>query len=901
MAPDDYGQTCEDLYRQICQKLEGGPKEHLRFAPRGTSSTVLQDDQLRRFMRSLNLNDPPLTEAQFADRVNERELHDFLATLILGCCSAKAAQAFVTKLAAAPDFDEAIGRLPASEDQLEELFGKTVDVLKFHGNQAYFCTVVLRKGDEVCVEDDGFQRLPYLENHSLRKGSFGEVFKVVIAPGHFHNAHSDDGFYFNTGPLELARKDYILDKEALAKSEFQAMKIMQRGRCDNIVECWGCLRIESTYSLFMPLAICDLSDYIKVTHKAKPQTREAKADIIRCAAGLAAGLHFLHEELMTPELEQLVCYHMDLKPNNVLVYQDKENLQKKVWKLSDFGLSRVKIRPNIDRNFDSLFVQRDQVRDPSASATLNKRGEGTYLAPESKSDGRSMRASSDVWSLGCIMSIIFTYLEEGSEGVDRYSTQRAEYPNADDLDRFFLPRTTWAKSKVHPLVKSWHTELIDKATKRDPKEGQAVAFVLRNLESKVLKLDCKSRWPSSKVNKMLVEAYQKYRGLGGEGSASADHKPPSRASMLRRVESSPGAGVCVRQVAPSDDFKGSVISPDAALVVYWTDTKIVLYMSKSLEQMSGPLMPSDEFILPKLGCLWKSVCLSKKRLIACTTGSNDWYLFDFYGPTAVEGKLKPPEQKVLQVPEVHRLAISPDGSKLVCVAQNEEGGRKLGSLFYAAVSDLFRAGKDREPEANRGWKRMGLEWPAADVVHLSVSDANDVHLVVRPQRTTGKREHKIPMMHVSLRKLTADTLSIKSVGYDGSRTGSFFTTFCPFRHGATCAVVTHDKRLHIQKFDQSDGKGDVEKVIPKYRVRRLLIGDDNRIYALGTTEVSSRMLLLELKVQHLEEELAVLEMGNLPGLTNDEDFSEMLCDEEEYDKYILVAALTRTIYKVAIR
>ncbi|PFH62082.1 hypothetical protein XA68_15173 [Ophiocordyceps unilateralis] len=916
MAPDDYHRTGNDLYHQLWQRLEKRDDETLRFAARGTSSQVLDDDALQRFVRSLDLRDPPLTEALFAQRIKERQLLDFLATLIFAACGVEAARTFTTKLAAAsvwPVRDrlgEAIGTLPANRRQLEELFGSTVDADKFLSKQAYFCTVVLRKREEVYVRNGDFQRLPYLQEKPLGCGSFGSVFKVTIAAGHFCDGHSDMGFGYNTEPIEMARKDYITSDAFRAKDEYQVMKKILSSptrKCDNIVESLGCLQIGSRYSLFMPLAICDLHDYILENHRAKPRTRRAKADIVRCAAGLASGLHFLHEEIMTPDFERLVCYHMDLTPSNILIFrEDKGDGLQNVWKLSDFGMSRVKIRRDSrggnvkEKDFNNLFVRRVKPRDPSASATLNLRGEGTYLAPESIAATPLMQASSDVWSLGCVVSVIFTYLEEGGDGVERYQDGRVQHRKADGYDRFFLRGTKFKKSQVHPLVKSWHTELIGKATKRDANEGEALAYVLRSLESDVLQVDHGSRWRAKSVKEMLETAFKLYRGLG-EGLVSTDHRLPTPpnplANVFRKVEPSSGAEVCAWLVSPSDDFKGCVVSPDAAHVVYWTDITIFLYTSQALNHAIGEVLtPSAEFTLNETDCFWKSVCMSRSRLIAYTTGCNHCYLFNLEGGTAVDANLGDWCRTVLQLPEVHRLAISPNGSKLVCVAQHEDGGSEPGSLFHASVPDLFRMPRGgRAPDTSRGpdtttasggWRKLALEWLAAEVVHLSVSDTNDIDLVVRPEPTARSPEHKIPIMHVSLNEATIDTLNIQSLGYDSSSTGSFFTAFCPFRYEATCAVVTREKRFHIQKFAGMDVSRELQKDIPNYRVRRLLMGlyGDNRLFALGTTSASHRMLLLEIQVPQPDTDMEVRQVAQLPGLSYDDDFSVMLSDDGDDER-----------------
>lgn len=62
-----------------------------------------------------------------------------------------------------------------------------------------------------------------------------------------------------------------------------------------------------------------------------------------------------------------------------------------------------------------------------------------------------------------------------------------------------------------------------------------------------------------------------------------------------------------------------------------------------------------------------------------------------------------------------------------------------------------------------------LDWPAADVEHLSVSDTEDAYVVVRPELTARTREHKIPVAHIWMDNSsvppcpTVDTLNIVSL------------------------------------------------------------------------------------------------------------------------------------------
>jgi serine/threonine protein kinase len=533
MTSNTYDNLCYEIYEQIYRRLERRDEERLRFAIKGTAKRVLHRDNLLRFFRSLLLpgntamNQFKLTEEDLVARMNERQLHDFLAILIFATCRIEAARTFTTKLVATDAWPvqdrrgKNICSLPADREELAELFGNVVTADKFFTKQACFCAVVIRKREEVRIENHEGQRLPYLVEQPLAKGSFGKVFKIRIAKGHFYDPQARTA---NLEPLDVARKDYLISSEFRAKGEREIMeKILTSSaqRCENILENYGGLEIgQTTYSLFMPLAICDLRAYMMEHHQTRPKTSMEKQKIILSAEGLAGGLNFLHNEMKTSDMEDLVCYHMDLKPSNILIFREKRGDEtRNIWKLSDFGMARVKIRRRgqageREKDFNSWFLQRPKPQDPSLSATLNRRGEGTYLAPESISSMRSMNAESDVWSLGCVISVVFAYLEEGGEGVSRYQDARMQHANADGYDRFFLRDRRFRATQVHPTVSRWHSYLIDKASQRDPDEGDSVKFMLRYLEDAVFKVNQSRRRGVKEVQKMLLKTFKKYKILG---------------------------------------------------------------------------------------------------------------------------------------------------------------------------------------------------------------------------------------------------------------------------------------------------------------------------------------------------------------------------------------------------
>ncbi|KAJ6785977.1 hypothetical protein PWT90_06272 [Aphanocladium album] len=523
-----YEQTRKLIYKEIFEKLERKDDGRFRFAPRGTVKLLFQRDNhflLRQLFRCLAPSGQfasdgvILFEDQFVSRVEARKLSNFWGTLVFSSCSIDAATIALRRLVATqvwPVFDgeeRKLGLLPLSRNQLNTLFEDHVEADRFFSNQACFCAVVLRNREEVIVQDASCQRLPYLEEDFLGEGSFGKVYRVKVAKNHFYDAYAEAAKAYNGKPQYMARKDYIIADVNRAKEEYTIMKKILsanfRKRENNIVQSWGCLQIESSYSLFMPVAICDLHTYMMVQHRNAPQELKHKAEIIYSAAGLASGLHYLHSGMQTDELEEFVCYHMDLNPSNVLVFYENH---RNVWKLSDFGMARVKTRTGQlsyrENDFNSLFERRKKVQDPTLPSTLNRRGEGTWLAPESIAAVPVMKTGADIWALGCVLSVVFAYLGGGASGVDDYADARQNHRRSDGSDRFFLRAAQFKSSKVHPEIKSRHERLVSEAAHRHIEERRAFSHMLTFLQESVLKVDQNLRCGAAAVKLELETTYR---------------------------------------------------------------------------------------------------------------------------------------------------------------------------------------------------------------------------------------------------------------------------------------------------------------------------------------------------------------------------------------------------------
>jgi serine/threonine protein kinase len=131
------------------------------------------------------------------------------------------------------------------------------------------------------------------------------------------------------------------------------------------------------------------------------------------------------------------CHH-DLKPINVLVSGNR-------FLLADFGLSRL--RPEGD-----------------GSGSEFKVGGGDYMAPECQThtgyvwQNGVVGRSSDMWSFGCILAEIATYIRLGAQGVQEFSEKRkVSFYNC-------TTRKFHANSLAHPGVSEWLENLSNGTT-----------------------------------------------------------------------------------------------------------------------------------------------------------------------------------------------------------------------------------------------------------------------------------------------------------------------------------------------------------------------------------------------------------------------------------------------------
>lgn len=196
----------------------------------------------------------------------------------------------------------------------------------------------------------------------------------------------------------------------------------------------------------------------------------AGSQLLLALADLASAIDALHNFISEAFSLKLSGCHHDLAPRNILI--DGDTLL-----LADFGLSTF-------RDTDDSFATFQDVS-------------GLYIAPECQNvdDGslspQKINRASDIWSFGCILSEILTYMVQGPDGVVKFSNQRTvEIVPGIVGKRFYM-----SAGKPNPNVLLWLVRLRE--------SGEPFQVRLVDLIRVMLSMDLNKRPRSARVLVML--------------------------------------------------------------------------------------------------------------------------------------------------------------------------------------------------------------------------------------------------------------------------------------------------------------------------------------------------------------------------------------------------------------
>ncbi|KAL6714396.1 hypothetical protein ACLMJK_007819 [Lecanora helva] len=459
-----------------------------RFARKGVTKDVLSERKLTKLfsaVRPSNANtysrpDPEAIARRVTGAANLASFSNVLAVLLHTRCSEESLRAFMERLMTRDDIPSDAA-LPLGKPAAREVFGD-FEGTRFWQSQFPFCPVVLKFGS---VYPAGCQ-LPFTKDAEyLGEGGYGKVWEVEVEAGHMCTISG----MCNGEPQVYAQK-VVLDKRDFDTEYSMAETLIQATKSHiNILVPIASLRLGDELSLFFELAKCSLWAYFQ-DETISLDSIDKRTNCFFQTIGLAGALTFLHEELiLSSNAETYHLYHHDLKPDNILVFK---NGKSEIWKISDFGVSQTKRIQSLGQVFDPKMIS-SGVRNPCYGYT--------YAAPEAKLQGHMVTRRADVWSLGCIITLVLTFMDGGWTALESFTAARVEERNDDD--RFYFDSRSLHKSRhtsiINPSVPRWLEKLVSTAMNRTLEEGHAIEEARKLLLNNILRPDQQERSEARQV------------------------------------------------------------------------------------------------------------------------------------------------------------------------------------------------------------------------------------------------------------------------------------------------------------------------------------------------------------------------------------------------------------------
>ncbi len=329
-------------------------------------------------------------------------------------------------------------KLPFSLDTLKHLIPQHAEEF-FEEQWQFTAPVFTRQLIHRYFSDDTV--LPFLAVRPLGKGGFGQVHEITLPWNHQDYISRSGSTVAN---VRLAKKELEVNEEhgqepavswqATGANEHEILSMLHHLKHPNILALFASYTHRGKHNLIFPIADSgDLHSFLISVHR--PVELCADEKIYAALSGLSSALATLHDYRSTTFEMEMIGYHHDLKPKNILVAGDQ-------FILADFGLSKLEAR--------------------DSSKTEFKIGRGHYLAPECEDlldhfkKGIISRAS-DVWSFGCILLEVAIFMHYGYEGVHKFRDDR-KYEVSN-----FITRTFFVRAGLNPAVTAWATKLSQKS------------------------------------------------------------------------------------------------------------------------------------------------------------------------------------------------------------------------------------------------------------------------------------------------------------------------------------------------------------------------------------------------------------------------------------------------------
>ena len=223
-------------------------------------------------------------------------------------------------------------------------------------------------------------------------------------------------------------------KQEIFSHERECLELLRLRDHPNIVPFLGSYVYRSECSLLFPRLDMDLAEFFQ--REERFGAFGLNSTFYTALQGLSSALECVHNLNLNARDHQIdlarIGYHHDIRPRNILVTS-------RAFILADFGLAKMKTASDDSR-------------------TIWKAGAGDYIAPECidqdfnlQDVGRDM----DIWSLGCMIVDISSYMEKGPSGVHEAREKRRGRSSRANWETSYF----FDKNEVNPGVLKWMNKL----------------------------------------------------------------------------------------------------------------------------------------------------------------------------------------------------------------------------------------------------------------------------------------------------------------------------------------------------------------------------------------------------------------------------------------------------------
>ncbi|KAI1504980.1 kinase-like domain-containing protein [Biscogniauxia marginata] len=375
--PRDYRALMPKLYRRYNFPTQGGTKK--KFVPRGVIERLSTESEIKTIIKDEAL-------AKYVSR--------HLRTMfVISCHCSKEKTEECMAFAREKGYKDS--SLPLSNDENSEtLFGAFVN---FEGP---FCSPIFKKDEQLNLTLHWSVPI-WLCGH-IGSGCFSNVYKVKIHPDHDQLQEPTSQYY--------AMKSYNKVNGILSydrESEFHAQ--LAGIKHENIVRPLTHWTYESSYYMLFPCADYNLEEYMK-KKTIQLSSQQMVQWVLKQIWDLSGALRAFHD--VKSATKELSGYHMDIKPENVLVFKS-DNMKECYLGLSDFGCGKI-----------TALISRSQSGGGHRShQTEHKMGNLTFQAPEAYPNKKCGRKA-DIWSMGAVFLEIMVWLLLGPNKLDKFRDKR---------------------------------------------------------------------------------------------------------------------------------------------------------------------------------------------------------------------------------------------------------------------------------------------------------------------------------------------------------------------------------------------------------------------------------------------------------------------------------------------